>query len=61
MCELPRGRRLRRIDGPALLLGGEPLHLMEYDIQHPVSASSMPMFGGIHLGRGRDIIASMLV
>ena len=50
MCELPRGRRLRRIDGPALLLGGELLHLMEYDIQHPVSASSKPMFGGIHLG-----------
>lgn len=48
-AELPRDRRLRRIDELALLLEGEPLHLMEYDIQHPVSVSLMSMFGDIHL------------
>ena len=48
LAELPRDRRLRCIDERALLLEGEPLHLMEYDIQHPVPVSSMSMFGDIH-------------
>ena len=51
-AELPRDRHLRRIDELALLLEGEPLHLMEYDIQHPVPVSSMSMFGDIHLRAG---------
>jgi hypothetical protein len=51
-AELPRDRRLRRIDELALLLEGEPLHLMEYDIQHPVPVSLMLMFGDIHLRAG---------
>ena len=51
-AELARDRRLRRIDELALLLEGEPLHLMEYDIQHPVPVSSMSMCGNIHLRAG---------
>ena len=61
MCELPRGRRLRRIDEPALLPGGEPLHLMEYDIQHPSPLLRCRCSAAFILGRRRDIIASMLV
>jgi hypothetical protein len=47
-AKLPRDRRLRRIDELAPLPEGEPLHLLEYDFEHPVPVSSMSMFGDMH-------------
>ncbi|MGO5255233.1 MULTISPECIES: hypothetical protein, partial [unclassified Collinsella] len=52
LAKLARDRRLRGTDEITLLPEGEPLHLMEYDVQHPVPVSSMLMFGDIHLRAG---------